>query len=216
MIRITFIIEVEDSGSVVVNGPVSAAPVERPHQPASASLLPVWKKKDIDDRLPTSPDTGQHYLAKAEMAVILWLVTEQEGAPPFAAFGIPPRAIPAITPTVYELAEACRRLGFMRLAVSALGLQDVGEEVVSPWKLGGSTLSIIMFVYDRLVEGNKVEITRIIAQNTATAKDWNPEKGPSPCVDPTHYESLLGLGPFTRPDLDACPPLSPLKLMEKT
>lgn len=146
-----------------------------------------------------SIDVGQHETWKIEMRVWLWRMTHDRtntvidyGEP---SLGISPRTDPRQTGNVMplmseQLAQACRRLGYARLAEAAIGhgpyLLELPKGAVERY-------------YDEHEAAVNKEAQRRDTQNRATAERWNPAMGTFTYETVEQTIDALTAGPFGGP-----------------
>lgn len=177
--------------------------------------------RDPDWMKATAVDEGQWDDIKRQMRIALWRA--RHGLPEtvdaldmrpigvaFRPLALPnhvklaslrpsPETVPALYPFDTGLTLGCKELGFVRLALAAM--PDASD-------------AFLRQVYDANAAGILANAEAMQARNLATKA--NPPPGFD--VDTFRYETveeltaLWSIGDYERPDLDACPPLSILRI----
>lgn len=154
---------------------------------------------------PTWPDEGQHDWAKIQMRIHLWRVVHGLPETPdhldMSEIGLGNRRgqVPYLWPLGNQLAEACRRLGYLRLAQAAASDFADGKDFRRAWT--------------QACRAAEEEAKRREKVNERTAYNWDPEVN-GELVTPSYKETVAEFTPgaFDRPDLDLAKPLKPIDL----
>ena len=171
-----------------------------------------------EDWFATAKDRGQHDTHKrfAYLALYRFLHPELPIVPADFGTGTSPVPIPMapLFPLEMGLAEACRRLGFVRLFDTAVEAGTSMEEVTT------EMLSWLPDFYAACVAASTNEVEAVIERQAATKKRLG-ETDPAVAgilTENTRAEiaALYSIGAFDRYDLASCPDLLPLVLLPNT